>query len=380
MLSVPPERLEQFSLELKQNIKSKKSKKSKDYHKHSKGKRSDKKYRKNEKSISSKSNRSKSASSKKRKSSGDLSSRRKKKKSKSDVENLTDDSDMEENGLDLTKELHPLSHYVKDRQVLSDILFIIVKGAKLAAMLPDILKNMSLDVLKQKCFSHLEVMSSKRIIHILTGEPMHSSSGTESEEEHNSVSQNNEAVAKGQDTKQNQTKKADENILQTNFVDSTTSSGCEVLSLLAAGSEERNGNVEKRTLQNNFYSKLCTKEIAGKSSSEKIEEPASSTSSEAHSEEIGLQEEPSDIEEEIETVEIVEDEEYADMVDAMLEERLAPADDCDSIAENTSKALEIIDKKKESGLSQLELLELQLRARAIKSLMKAANNDSVEKI
>jgi len=378
MLSVPPERLEQFSLELKQSIKDKKSKKSKASHKYNKSKRSNKKYHKKDKSSSSKSIKSKSVFYSKRKSSNDRKSHKKRKKSNSEPENLTDESDIEENGLDLTKELHPLSHYVKDRQVLSEILFSIVKGTKLTAMLPDILKDIPLEELKQKCFSHLEVMSSKRIIHIITGEPMQSSSGTDSDDEHNVLSENNEAVAKEEASKSSSTDKTDENNLQANFVDSTTSSGCEVLSLLAAGSEPVTSVSEDKVLPQEYSDSKAADKNSLVSFSPKVEEPASSTFSD-HPDLI--QAELSDIEEEIETVEIVEDVEYADMVDAMLEERLAP-DNQDSSAEGLSKstANNAIKTQNEGSLSQLELLELQLRARAIKSLMKAVNpnNDSTK--
>ena len=369
MLSVPPERLEQFSLELKQSIKDKKSRKSKTLRKSksSKSIRSDKKYHKKEKSASSKSNKSKPTSTSKRKSSKERKSHKRRKRSTSEPEHLTDESDMEENGLDLSKELHPLSHYVKDRQMLLEILFGIVKGTKLAAMLPDILKDVPLEELRRKCFSHLEVMSSKRIIHIITGEPMHSSSGTDSDEETNVLSQNNEAVAKEESPNQKSLHKTDESNLQANFVDSTTSSGCEVLSLLAAGSEPVSNNPDKPLSGGDTVAKSDEKDAVVESFSVANDEPPSSTSSDPPDE---AQTELSYIEEEIETVEIVEDVEYADMVDAMLEERLAP-DSQEKPEENNQ-----IKPQPEAGLSQLELLELQLRARAIKSLMKAVNPNS----
>ena len=363
MLSVPPERVEQFSLEVKQSIKAKKSKHS--------SKKSVKSRHKKEKS-SSKTTKSKSSNSK-RKSSKDSKRDMKRKKKHSEPENLTDDSDMEENGLDLSNELHPIGHYVKDRQGLCDMLFNIVKGAKLAAMLPDILKDMPMDVLRQKCFSHLEVMSSKRISHILAGEPMHSSSGTDSEEEEKQVLRNNEALAKEQDSKSGKSSENDDSYnLQTNFVDSTTSSGCEVLSLLAAGSEQDHKNVQK--VESN-------EESVSKANFDSIIEKVDSTSSSASDDQVpdSRLNDSSDIEEEIETVEIVEDVEYAEMVDAMLEEPLAPSDDQEESIKHAPQKTPNNDKNKsnnESGLSQLELLELQLRARAIKSLMKASQSSN----
>ena len=352
MLSIPPERLEQFSLEVKQNIAAKKSKKSQSHHKHVKSKKSDKKYRNDKSSIGSSTNSKASSRTRKRNSIKKHKSHKKRRKSISEHENLTDDSDVEENGLNLSFPLYPLSHYVKDRQNLCDILFRIVKGTKLLAMLPDILKEIPIEELKQKCLLHLEVMSSKRINHILLGEAMQSSSGTESEEEQSGF---NEAVAKEEFQKPGKSSNSNEENynLQTNFVDSTTSSGCEVLSLLAAGSKRDNEQQE-----NNEANVVLE--------SENIDSSSSSSKSSIHSAT------ESDIEEEIETVEIVEDEEYVNMVDEILEETLVPSDDPDgSSTEQSNKTKQPTD----NNLSQLELLELQLRARAIKSLMKATQSD-----
>lgn len=342
MLSIAPERLEQFSLEVKQNIVSKKEKKVSNHHKHAKSKKSDKKH------SSSKTN----DKTRKRAYSKNYKLQKKKKKTSSEQENLTDESDVEKDGLNLEVELYPLSYYVKDRQNLCAILFRIVKKAKLVAMLPDILKEMPLDELKQKCLSHLEVMSSKRINHILLGEAMESSSGTESDEEHQSV---NEAVAKEQIKTTSNFQNSDDNYnLQTNFVDSTTSSGCEVLSLLAAGSERETGP------DGNDETPATTTSVDKYSVSSSFSNDGS----------VRLQVR-SDIEEEIETVEVVEDEEYVNMVDEILEETLVPSDDqIENLSEPESNA-----KEKEGELSQLELLELQLRARAIKSLMKATQTE-----
>ena len=75
-----------------------------------------------------------------------------------DIDSIYGDSDTEENGLNLSTPLHSLSHYVKNREHLMEQVFSIVKGPKLHAMLPDKLKDaFSEEVLKKKCFAHLEV-------------------------------------------------------------------------------------------------------------------------------------------------------------------------------------------------------------------------------
>jgi len=107
-------------------------------------------------SDSKKSSGGRSKSDQKRRKEG-KQSRAKRDESDNDDEKLTGDSDVEEGGVDLDGELHPLSYYVKDRKVLMEQVFKIVQAPKLAAMLPDILKNMPVDELKRKCLAQLEV-------------------------------------------------------------------------------------------------------------------------------------------------------------------------------------------------------------------------------
>nr|CAB3227311.1 caspase activity and apoptosis inhibitor 1 [Phallusia mammillata] len=299
-------------------------------HKHHKSKKDGKADAKKSKQKSHKG--TKRAADKNRKSKNVKEKRRRSRKKSEEDGGLTGDSDVEEDGLNLEKELQPLGFYVKDRKHLMDQVFEIVKGPKLGAMLPEILKNISPEELKQRCLGQLEVMSSKRINHVLAGEVMSSSSGTDSSDDDSS-----EAVPKVSSTKTNK----EQPTVQANFVDSTTTSGCEVFSLLAEGSKPP--AVQEGSI----------------SSAPKDTEDVDSEEGEVTSEEeitIVEEEELESSDVEIETVEVVEDEDYQEMVDEILEETMSSGKQEEEKEEKT----------------QLELLELQLRERAIKSLMRAA--------
>lgn len=58
---------------------------------------------------------------------------------KKKVKRKTDDEDYGSD-LDLSKELHPISHYIKDRRQLVKQMFASLKSQKIKSMLPDILK------------------------------------------------------------------------------------------------------------------------------------------------------------------------------------------------------------------------------------------------
>lgn len=232
VLSVAPERLEQFSMEMEKNIKQKpKSKRKSMDEKSSKTKRRRKhsshgsETRKSSKSTSEKIESGKKRSSDVKKGSshsrsrdrgrdgGTSSKERKSKKVKS--KNYVDDSDFDPKDLDLSTPLAPLSDLVKDRIVLLDTVFSIIKGPKLTSMLPDILKLMPLEEIKRLCGEQLDVMSSKRILHIIFGREMVSSSGTDSSDNEVDNKKTNELsipVPLKHDLS-----------LQANFIDSTTS-------------------------------------------------------------------------------------------------------------------------------------------------------------
>ena len=95
-------------------------------------------------------------------------------------ESLDDDMDLE-------KELYPISRYLvnDDREEMLIQVFKVIRGPKLRAMLTSVLKDIDLTSLKLLCLEQLEGMSKKRIRAILAGEEMDDSSATEDEDGEN---------------------------------------------------------------------------------------------------------------------------------------------------------------------------------------------------
>lgn len=83
---------------------------------------------------------------------------------------LAEHSDLEEGGLDLTVSLKPVSFYISDKKEMLQQCFCIIGEKKLQKMLPDVLKNCSVEEIKKLCQEQLELLSEKKILKILEGE------------------------------------------------------------------------------------------------------------------------------------------------------------------------------------------------------------------
>ncbi|XP_019410826.1 PREDICTED: caspase activity and apoptosis inhibitor 1 [Crocodylus porosus] len=79
-------------------------------------------------------------------------------------------SDIEEGGLDLTVALKPVSFYIADKKEMLQQCFCVIGEKKLQKMLPDILKNCSMEEIKRLCLEQLELLSEKKLLKILEGE------------------------------------------------------------------------------------------------------------------------------------------------------------------------------------------------------------------
>lgn len=222
VLSVNPDRLEQFTNQMKKNISDKNDKKVSKRHRSpsetsSRRSKTKKRNSKSAKVVAKSSSRaiegSKSKEVKPSKSAKNDSKNRHKPKSDSVNKKSKEECDFNEKDLDLSNPLYSLTTLVKDRDVLLETAFYILQGSKLAAMVPDNLKRMSLDELKRQCEEHLKVMSSKRLSHVLSGTSMESSSESSS----SSDDERPKKVEKQQDLLMQ------DHTLQTNLVDSTTS-------------------------------------------------------------------------------------------------------------------------------------------------------------
>ncbi|XP_025934493.1 caspase activity and apoptosis inhibitor 1 isoform X1 [Apteryx rowi] len=78
-------------------------------------------------------------------------------------------SDIEEGGLDLSVSLKPVSFYIADKKEMLQQCFCVIGEKKLQKMLPDILKNCSMEEIKRLCLEQLELLSEKKLLKILEG-------------------------------------------------------------------------------------------------------------------------------------------------------------------------------------------------------------------
>uniref|UniRef100_A0A8C8A6C9 Caspase activity and apoptosis inhibitor 1 n=1 Tax=Otus sunia TaxID=257818 RepID=A0A8C8A6C9_9STRI len=85
------------------------------------------------------------------------------------VEETEQPSDIEEGGLDLSVSLKPVSFYIADKKEMLQQCFCVIGEKKLQKMLPDILKNCSMDEIKRLCLEQLELLSEKKLLKILEG-------------------------------------------------------------------------------------------------------------------------------------------------------------------------------------------------------------------
>uniref|UniRef100_A0A8D0GRZ6 Caspase activity and apoptosis inhibitor 1 n=1 Tax=Sphenodon punctatus TaxID=8508 RepID=A0A8D0GRZ6_SPHPU len=85
-------------------------------------------------------------------------------------EEVEEPSDIEEGGLDLSVSLKPVSFYIADKKEMLQQCFCIIGEKKLQKMLPDVLKNCSVEEIKQLCLEQLELLSEKKLLKILEGE------------------------------------------------------------------------------------------------------------------------------------------------------------------------------------------------------------------
>ncbi|CAM5115173.1 unnamed protein product [Eretmochelys imbricata] len=79
-------------------------------------------------------------------------------------------SDIEEGGLDLSVSLKPVSFYIADKKEMLHQCFCVIGERKLQKMLPDVLKNCSMEEIKRLCLDQLELLSEKKLLKILDGE------------------------------------------------------------------------------------------------------------------------------------------------------------------------------------------------------------------
>uniref|UniRef100_A0A3P8V707 Caspase activity and apoptosis inhibitor 1 n=1 Tax=Cynoglossus semilaevis TaxID=244447 RepID=A0A3P8V707_CYNSE len=79
-------------------------------------------------------------------------------------------SDMEEGGLNLSLLFQPITAYVSNKREMLEQCFHVLGEKKLHKMLPEELKDCSLEEIKTLCWEQLEPISEKNLLEILAGE------------------------------------------------------------------------------------------------------------------------------------------------------------------------------------------------------------------
>ncbi|KAG7497557.1 hypothetical protein JOB18_039795 [Solea senegalensis] len=119
-------------------------------------------------------------------------------------------SDIEEGGLDLNLPFRPITSYVAEKREMLEQCFRVLGEKKLHKMLPDELKEITLEEIKKLCWEQLEPISESNLIQILAGEEVTSGNGNENSKETLESQQDNNVdstsclkeTAKIEDTKQ----------------------------------------------------------------------------------------------------------------------------------------------------------------------------------
>ncbi|XP_037615289.1 caspase activity and apoptosis inhibitor 1 isoform X1 [Sebastes umbrosus] len=92
-------------------------------------------------------------------------------------------SDIEEGGLDLSLPFQPITAYVTDKREMLEQCLHVLGEKKLRKMLPDELKDCSLEEINKMCWEQLEPISDTNLVQILAGEELTSGNTNENTEE-----------------------------------------------------------------------------------------------------------------------------------------------------------------------------------------------------
>ncbi|XP_037118327.1 caspase activity and apoptosis inhibitor 1 isoform X1 [Syngnathus acus] len=239
-------------------------------------------------------------------------------------------SDIEEGGLDLSVPFKPISAYVSDKKTMLEQCFGVLGEKKLRRMLPELFKDCTLEEIRKVCCEQLDPISERNIMQILSGEE----------------------VTKDEDASQS-TQQASE-IQKDNSVDSTECN--EGLDKMDKPQQGGSSSEESDVLSIN----AADSDI----DTPKEEAPVKIAADDGGGEQPKPAEAKKDIQRDI---------------DRSVSEILAPADEAAAAAaaaavqQRAIAAAAAAATPCQPSLQQLELLELEMRARAIKALMKASH-------
>ncbi|XP_043100691.1 caspase activity and apoptosis inhibitor 1 [Puntigrus tetrazona] len=225
--------------------------------------------------------------------------------------------DLEEGGLDLNKIFRPISSYIQDRKEMLEQCFHVLGENKLKHMLPEELKDCSFSEIKTLCWDQLQQLSEIHLLEILEGKEL----SAEPEEKNFPDSQQDSNVDSTSSLREN----PETEEKQTSGEDS------DVLSI--------NADVDDSDIEGH---KAVKAEEAGLGD-EAVPRPDEPKAELQH-----------DIDRSVNEILAPSGSERSDPREASLEKPAAP------------------ETEKQPSTQQLELLELEMRARAIKALMKAS--------
>ncbi|XP_073692994.1 caspase activity and apoptosis inhibitor 1-like isoform X1 [Garra rufa] len=239
-------------------------------------------------------------------------------------------SDQEEGGLDLNKIFKPISSYMQDRKEMLEQCFHVLGDQKLTKMLPDELKDCSFSEIQKLCWDQLQQLSEIHLMEILEGKEL--SFGPEEktilDSQQDSIVDSTSSLRENPETEEKQGSGSgeDSDVLSINAeIDDSDIEGHKVV------------KAEESTLEEEALPPIA----AVQPSEPKVE----------------LQQ---DIDRSVsEILALTSDSEHKDLKEASL--------DKPSAQEKAPAA-----PAKQPSTQQLELLELEMRARAIKALMKAS--------
>ncbi|XP_054608849.1 caspase activity and apoptosis inhibitor 1 [Dunckerocampus dactyliophorus] len=231
-------------------------------------------------------------------------------------------SDIEEGGLDLGVPFQPITAYVSDKKEMLEQCFRVLGEKKLRRMLPEEFKDFSLEEIQKLCWQQLEPISERNIVQILSGEQVTEENIKNTQQSSESQRDNNIVCVK-EATSDNTKQEV-----------SASSEDSDVLSINADTSDIEAPKDEQPVDKNGAAVCPPKAEAIQNDIDRSVSEILASKDEEANKEGLAL-----------------------------------------SVQDVPSRAVVAANAAKTCppSLRQLELLELEMRARAIKALMKASN-------
>ncbi|XP_020502003.2 caspase activity and apoptosis inhibitor 1 [Labrus bergylta] len=277
-------------------------------------------------------------------------------------------SDIEDGGLDLSLQFKPITAFAGDRKEMLEQCFRVLGDKKLRKMLPDELKDCSLDEMKKLCWEQLELITDTNLIQILSGEEITSGNGDRNPEETVESQQDNivdstscvKETAKTEDIKQEGVSGEESDVLSINAdtYDSDIEGHKEEQAVKAV-----DGGVKAADSNQEDADQAVNADPAVKPDPANPEPPKGGKPTEAKKD---IQ---SDIDKSVSEILAFSSTSNKEAVEVTAP---PPPPDVSSPVQSGSVTSRGAAASQPS-IQQLELLELEMRARAIKALMKASD-------